>query len=124
MLVGEALMKVKETGKLIAELLGGDEGAATDSDARQRPLLVKICGTRSAEAAATPVKSSADLIEMILVTATKRCVSTDVALQISKPFTTRLNLPRPILPQRRHRRMKTRHPHSWRIERNMIFSTC
>lgn len=82
-LVGEALMRAKETAKFIAELLGDEEGAA-DPDALRCPLLVKICGTRSAEAAATAVKHGADLIGIILVTGTKRCVSTEVALQISK----------------------------------------
>lgn len=82
-LVGEALMRAKETAMFIAELLSGDEGAAVKPDV-QRQLLVKICGTRSAEAAATAVKSGADLIGIILVIGTKRCVSTETALQISK----------------------------------------
>jgi anthranilate synthase / indole-3-glycerol phosphate synthase / phosphoribosylanthranilate isomerase len=82
-LVGEALMRAKDIAKFIAELLSGDEGAAVKPDV-QRQLLVKICGTRSAEAAVTAVKSGADLVGMILVTGTKRCVSTETALQISK----------------------------------------
>lgn len=82
-LVGEALMKAKDTAKFIAELLGGDKGAAGEPNV-QRLLMVKICGTRSAEAAATAIKSGADLIGIILVTGTKRCVSTEIAQQISK----------------------------------------
>ena len=82
-LVGEALMRANETAKFITELLSGDEGAAVEPD-MQPPLLVKICGTRSAEAAATAVKSGADLVGIILVIGTKRCVSNEIALQISK----------------------------------------
>ena len=82
-LVGEALMRANETAKFIAELLGGDEEAAVDPDVQRLPL-VKICGTRSAEAAATAIKCGADLIGMILVVGTKRYVSTEIALQISK----------------------------------------
>ena len=82
-LVGEALMKAKDTAKFITELLSGDEAMELKSDVQQE-LLVKICGTRSAEVAATAVKSGADLVSMILVTGTKRCVSTETALQISK----------------------------------------
>ncbi|KAL9123593.1 MAG: hypothetical protein Q9217_006990 [Psora testacea] len=82
-LVGEALMRAKETAKFIAELLSGDKEAAVEPDVQRQPL-VKICGMRSAEAAATAVKSGADLVGIILVTGTKRCVSTEIALQISK----------------------------------------
>ena len=82
-LIGEALMRAKETAKFIADLLSGDNETAVKSD-DQHQLLVKICGTRSSEAAVTAVKSGADLIGMILVTGTKRCVPTEVALQISQ----------------------------------------
>ena len=82
-LVGEALMKAKDTAKFIAGLLSGDEDLAVEPGV-QPPLVVKICGTRSAEAATTAINSGADLIGIILVTGTKRCVSTETALQISK----------------------------------------
>lgn len=82
-LVGEALMRAKDTSKFVAELLGGGEGGAEEAEI-QRSLLVKICGTRSAEAATTAVKNGADLVGIILVTGTKRCVSTETALAISR----------------------------------------
>ncbi|KAL8897717.1 MAG: hypothetical protein Q9207_007076 [Kuettlingeria erythrocarpa] len=82
-LVGEALMRAENKAKFVAELLGGDEGAA-EKPGIQSPLLVKICGTRSAEAATKAIESGADLVGMILVTGTKRCVSTEIGLQISK----------------------------------------
>lgn len=81
-LVGEALMRAQDTAKFISELLGGSEAAIKAK--AQRKLLVKICGTRSAEAARTAIEAGADLIGMILVTGTKRCVSTETALQISE----------------------------------------
>ena len=81
-LVGEALMRAKDTAKFIAELLGGDE--ANVKETGKRKLLVKICGTRSAEAAKTAIDAGADLVSMILVKGRTRCVSTETALAISK----------------------------------------
>ncbi|KJY01399.1 anthranilate synthase component 2 like protein [Zymoseptoria brevis] len=81
-LVGEALMRAKDTASFISELLGGDTKAIKAKS--QRRLLVKICGTRSAEAASTAIQAGADLIGIILVNGRKRCVSTETALQISE----------------------------------------
>lgn len=81
-LVGEALMRAKDTAAFIVELLGSD-GAVVKAP-EKRSLLVKICGTRSAEAAKAAVEAGADLIGMILVTGRTRCVSTDTGLAISK----------------------------------------
>ncbi|KAK0317479.1 anthranilate synthase / indole-3-glycerol phosphate synthase [Friedmanniomyces endolithicus] len=81
-LVGEALMRAENTAKFIAELLGGG-GDVVERKDEKRKLLVKICGTRSAEAARTAIEAGADLIGIILVTGRKRCVSTQTALEIS-----------------------------------------
>ena len=81
-LVGEALMKAKDTAKFIVDLLGGHEEEVKDDGEKQ--LLVKICGTRSAKAAETAIQAGADLIGMILVKGRTRCVSTEVAMEISK----------------------------------------
>ena len=86
-LVGEALMRAKDTGKFIAELLGGENSDVKDvEDEREgkRKLLVKVCGTRSAEAARVSVEAGADLIGIILVTGRRRCVSNETAIEISK----------------------------------------
>lgn len=80
-LVGEALMRASDTSKFIADLLGGQ--AAIQSAPSKKKPLVKICGTRSAEAAKTAIEAGADLIGMILVHGRKRCVSRDTALEIS-----------------------------------------
>ncbi|KAK0825119.1 anthranilate synthase / indole-3-glycerol phosphate synthase [Friedmanniomyces endolithicus] len=81
-LVGEALMRAENTAKFIAELLGGG-GDVVERKNEKRKLLVKICGTRSAEAARTAIEAGADLIGIILVTGRKRCVSAQTALKIS-----------------------------------------
>ncbi|CAK4032454.1 Multifunctional tryptophan biosynthesis [Lecanosticta acicola] len=81
-LVGEALMRAHDTAKFISELLGGDEQAVKANS--QRKPLVKICGTRSAEAAKAAIDAGADLIGIILATGFKRCVPTATALKISE----------------------------------------
>ncbi|CAI6332724.1 unnamed protein product [Periconia digitata] len=80
-LVGEALMRASDTIDFIAKLLGGTPPAK--SAAASTPY-VKICGTRSVEAAKTAIEAGADLIGMILAPGLKRTVSTEVALAISR----------------------------------------
>ncbi|GES59221.1 N-(5'-phosphoribosyl)anthranilate isomerase [Aspergillus terreus] len=81
-LVGEALMRAADISAFVAELLGGTT---------EKPLkpsygspLVKICGTRSEEAARAAIEAGADLIGIILVQGRKRLVPDDVALRISQ----------------------------------------
>ncbi|KAG9656884.1 hypothetical protein KCU64_g5573, partial [Aureobasidium melanogenum] len=81
-LVGEALMRAKDTAQFISELLGGSVKSA-HKESKKTPM-VKICGTRSPEAAKAAVEAGADFIGIILVKGRKRCVSTETALQISK----------------------------------------
>jgi anthranilate synthase/indole-3-glycerol phosphate synthase/phosphoribosylanthranilate isomerase len=80
-LVGEALMRARDPTLFARELLGSSEEVEV---AEKAGLLVKICGTRSAEAASAAIEAGADLIGMILVSGRRRCVCTDVALEISK----------------------------------------
>ncbi|TVY15645.1 Multifunctional tryptophan biosynthesis protein [Lachnellula arida] len=80
-LVGEALMRAKDTANFIRELLGGSEPVAKSAPGS---LLVKICGTRSAENAAESIKAGADLIGMVLVPGRGRCVPYKDAVAISK----------------------------------------
>lgn len=83
-LVGEALMRASNTASFIAELLGGSSTqSSTSIDAPTAPM-VKICGTRSAEAARTAIESGADFIGMILAPGLKRTVSASTALAISE----------------------------------------
>lgn len=81
-LVGEAIMRAPDASKFIRELCAGPDAPAPQS--ATNPLLVKICGTRSAEAATEAINAGADLVGMILVPGTKRCVSHETALAISE----------------------------------------
>ena len=81
-LVGEALMRHHDTTKFAKDLLGGEKSADCTPD--RLNLMVKICGTRTPEAARVAITSGADMIGMILVEGRKRCVSSEIALKISK----------------------------------------
>ncbi|KAJ5658555.1 uncharacterized protein N7484_002204 [Penicillium longicatenatum] len=79
-LVGEALMRAADTSAFVAQLLGAPSVHASSSSSP----LVKICGTRSAEAAQAAIQAGADLIGIIQVPGRSRTVSDDVALSISQ----------------------------------------
>ncbi|KAM7199063.1 Indole-3-glycerol phosphate synthase domain containing protein [Naviculisporaceae sp. PSN 640] len=81
-LVGEAIMRAPDASQFISQLCAGVPTPV--SKPASKPLLVKICGTRSADAATEAIKAGADIIGMILVPGTKRCVSDETALAISK----------------------------------------
>lgn len=81
-LVGEAIMRAPDASQFIHELCSGITPSPPVLETQQ--LIVKICGTRSAEAAAEAVRSGADMVGMILVPGTKRCVPHETALAISK----------------------------------------
>ena len=84
-LVGEALMKAKNTKAFVADLLGGSVVKA----ASVRPSLsVKICGTRSPEAAKVAIEAGADYIGIILVPGRTRFVPDETALAISRTVRT------------------------------------
>ncbi|KAI4253906.1 MAG: hypothetical protein LQ352_003414 [Teloschistes flavicans] len=80
-LVGEALMRASDTTAFIRELLGGD--MTNGVLPRENDLMVKICGTRSPEAARVAIEAGADLIGVILVEGRTRCVSNETAQAIS-----------------------------------------
>ncbi|CAK7223340.1 anthranilate synthase / indole-3-glycerol phosphate synthase [Sporothrix bragantina] len=85
-LVGEAIMRAADPAQFIRQLCSGTTPSSTSSSSSSRthPLLVKICGTRSAEAALEAARSGADMVGMILVPGTKRFVSDETALAISQ----------------------------------------
>lgn len=79
-LVGEALMRAgSEVASFIDKILG-----ITPAPVPKRDIHVKICGTRTVEAAKVAVESGADLIGIILAEGTKRTVSIDTAKAISE----------------------------------------
>lgn len=80
-LVGEAIMRAPDASQFIEQLC---TGKTTTQQPRPEPLLVKICGTRTREAAIAAAEAGADLIGMILVPGRKRTVSDETASAISK----------------------------------------
>jgi anthranilate synthase / indole-3-glycerol phosphate synthase / phosphoribosylanthranilate isomerase len=80
-LIGEALMRAPDTTAFVAELLGGSQDGLQAGD---NQIAVKICGTRTLEAARAAIDAGADLIGMILVPGRKRHVPDEIAIQISR----------------------------------------
>ena len=80
-LVGEALMRHSNVAQFVNELMGHQNGSGATQN-KTRPL-VKICGTRTSEAAKAAVSSGADLVGIILVEGRKRTVSRATAKEIS-----------------------------------------
>jgi anthranilate synthase/indole-3-glycerol phosphate synthase/phosphoribosylanthranilate isomerase len=72
-LVGEALMRSNDPGLMVSTLIGTTIHKTT---------LVKICGVRSVEDALMAAKHGADLVGMIFVAKSKRCVSINTAKEI------------------------------------------
>ncbi|RMD43167.1 hypothetical protein DV735_g1912, partial [Chaetothyriales sp. CBS 134920] len=80
-LVGEALMRAQDTTAFITRLLGEPTGVLPPP---RNELFVKICGTRSPEAAKVAIEAGADAIGIILVPGRKRLVDDETALQIAR----------------------------------------
>lgn len=80
-LVGEALMRASDPTAFIHDLLGGSVRSQRSKSGKD--VLIKICGTRTSEAARIAIEAGADLIGVILVEGRKRCVPRDIALGIS-----------------------------------------
>ncbi|KAK0386225.1 hypothetical protein NLU13_6062 [Sarocladium strictum] len=81
-LVGESIMRAPDATKFISQLCAGTD-PAPPSPSKDK-LKVKICGTRSAEAATQAVKSGADFVGICLVPGAKRCISDETATAISE----------------------------------------
>lgn len=81
-LVGEALMRADDTVAFIKTLFGGEQNQP--SKYSNESVMVKICGTRTPEAAKAAIDAGADLIGIILAEGRKRTVSSETALEISK----------------------------------------
>jgi anthranilate synthase/indole-3-glycerol phosphate synthase/phosphoribosylanthranilate isomerase len=80
-LVGEALMRAPDTVAFVVDLLGGSPRDIQQQNGRR---AVKICGTRTPEAAKAAIEAGADMIGIILVPGRKRFITNTVALQISQ----------------------------------------
>lgn len=97
-LVGEAIMRAPDASKFIRELCSGI--TTSPPKVETQALIVKICGTRSAEAAVEAVDAGADMVGMIMVPGTKRCVSHETALAISKAIHERRTPPVSARPEK------------------------
>lgn len=85
-LVGEALMRAERPDEFANGLLGSSQ--PTERAYERHDILVKICGTRTPEAAKVAAEAGADMIGIILVEGRKRCVSTESALAIAEAVRT------------------------------------
>lgn len=81
-LVGEALMRASDPTAFVHDLLDGSVRSQLSKS--EKHVLIKICGTRTSEAARIAIEAGADLIGVILVEGRKRFVPRDIALDISK----------------------------------------
>jgi len=79
-LVGEALMRAKDTRAFIAELL--DWTDAKEPEALWPPL-VKICGIRTKEEALFSASAGAAMLGLVFVPTSKRCITFEQAQAIS-----------------------------------------
>ena len=81
-LVGEALMRSSNVNMFVSNLLGS---SIEHSDSTvQSEILVKICGTRTPEAARVAIEAGADMVGIILVEGRSRYVKPEVAATISE----------------------------------------
>lgn len=80
-LVGEALMRAPDVTTWVSDTLGVPHESAMNQPKQE--LLVKICGTRTPEAAKAAIEAGADLIGIILVEGRSRCVPPSDAVKIA-----------------------------------------
>ena len=85
-LVGEALMRADRPDEFADRLLGSSQ--SVEHVHERQNILVKICGTRTPEAAKAAAEAGADMVGIILVQGRKRCVSTEAALAIAEAVRT------------------------------------
>ncbi|KAI9639071.1 uncharacterized protein MKK02DRAFT_39347 [Dioszegia hungarica] len=91
-LVGEALMRAEDAGKFLRELISLPPPSPTPSP---RPI-VKICGIRSTSDASIAIAAGADLLGVILVPGTKRCIPLSRAKEISTLVRSAASISTPI----------------------------
>lgn len=83
-LVGEALMRAKDTQAFIRQLLDWPEPEDTKGKGVEAaPPLVKICGIRTEDEALTAIEAGADMLGLMFVPSSKRHVSLQQAQKIS-----------------------------------------
>ncbi|KAK7473021.1 anthranilate synthase / indole-3-glycerol phosphate synthase [Stygiomarasmius scandens] len=83
-LVGESLMRAKDTTAFIQRLLSIPEPPIQPHDWQSGSPLVKICGIRTQEEALFVAEAGADLLGLMFVKKSKRCIDLDTARGISR----------------------------------------
>ncbi|EPS40771.1 hypothetical protein H072_5342 [Dactylellina haptotyla CBS 200.50] len=82
-LVGESLMRAGENPRPFIEKLMSS-APLPDTLKSKNTFLVKICGTRTPDAAKVAAENGADLVGIILVKGSRRCIDLETASTISK----------------------------------------
>ena len=101
-LVGEAMMRAKDPGQLVASLLGREILEVRNNESlRRRRTCVKICGIQNVEDALAAARAGADLIGLIFVKTSKRSVSLGNAEKIVSAIRRFRESDRVILKRRR-----------------------
>jgi anthranilate synthase/indole-3-glycerol phosphate synthase/phosphoribosylanthranilate isomerase len=83
-LIGESLMRAKDTASFIRQLFSIPEPASHEPVWRSSPPLVKICGIRTAEEAVAVALAGADFLGLVFAEKSRRRVDLDVAKSISR----------------------------------------
>jgi anthranilate synthase/indole-3-glycerol phosphate synthase/phosphoribosylanthranilate isomerase len=83
-LVGESLMRAKDTEAFIHKLLSIPEPTSLSPKWRSRSPLVKICGIRSKEEALAVAAAGADMLGLMFVEQSKRYIDLETAKEISR----------------------------------------
>ena len=96
-LIGEALMKTPNIDQFVSNLL--QRKGSHSAQPQRRKLLVKVCGTRTSEAAEAAIEAGADMIGIILVQGRKRTVTTETAQAISRVIHSQQKLSEAVLPE-------------------------
>ncbi|OSD04119.1 N-anthranilate isomerase [Trametes coccinea BRFM310] len=104
-LVGEALMRAKDTKAFIRQLLEWPEPENAKGKGVDSAPLVKICGIRTEEEAITAMEAGADFLGLMFVPTSKRHVSVEKAQKISAAV---------------HSRRLSRPPHATAVEVSSI----
>ncbi|KAF4598455.1 bifunctional tryptophan synthase trp1 [Pleurotus pulmonarius] len=82
-LIGESLMRAKDTAKFIRELMSIPEPPVVEGRWGAKETLVKICGIQTKEEAVYAAEAGADMLGIILVPSSKRCIDLERAKEIS-----------------------------------------
>lgn len=90
-LVGESLMRAKDTRAFIRELLSWTE---PQPEQETKPL-VKICGVRNVQDAEAAAEAGADMLGLMFVPSSKRRISYESAREISVAIRQRRKVPTP-----------------------------